>query len=1176
MKKYFFSATLVAALVAASLHAQTNMPSDQDTDWLGNNVLTWSALTGNWSLDLGGVARSATGLDFQSGIIASPAVSTYTINSGGEDGSLTANASGIKLAADTSANPFEVIINAPVTVAAAGINVATGNTLTVNGSLDFNAGGSNTTFSGGGMVKINGNLNRKTTLTDTRLVVAEGTTGSFTFGTAGLSTHDINWFFINDGTVTFAGVDTPADTAPGIAVRRFDGVRNDAKLVFDCSVGASNQNFSASDRGKITFNKDTRLNTISASGGTVEFNSTAYLTGQDADGNINNGGTLRIANTSTVTIDNPKTGGRNFRVGATDASTVGTLIVDGTFKVASEALGVVNLLVYDGSTLEGNGIVHFPNKALNSGATLAGNLTFDCYVAGSAGIHLKGNLTFNGGLSAQGNNSGTGATYHFGLDKATGTNNVMIVNSGIAWTTNVNTYNTINLADKWEFGDPDDAEFATLLFDLTKNTDTITSPNTFARNTSANGWIKINGKTEAELITATTIDAPLGLRIYFDDGNGKYGTRGFWLEGAKIFIPRLEVAPGSREALLGGESVIFEVSTNDVWHVAEVDDPAGMLANGAAILAAEGEGDGSIAAVVTANGTGVSRTASITVGSEGGLSETVTVTQRGEGYLALDKEGGTIFISPEGGGVEIAVESNVAWTVDTASFPAGMIVSQSASGGSGPGTFTVDFGLNGGSTDRGGTITVNDGGSLSKSVAIAQEAPVLEATLDGKDATVEGKEVLVAGETFTLAVNANVEWSAVASAGWIAISPATATGADGNATVSVTVGGNGGAHREGSIEIESAGGSVALRVPVVQGVPRLAITPKAPLPDISAAAGTYAVEIDSNLDWSLGGSFVGSQGLTLLERSGTGGKTVSFTVTANNTGKDRFGFIQASGGTGSESRTARFDFTQAPAPLVQRHPYSVYETRVTARTSAIREMNARVNRAGGGTLNVPVHFRAPVTKTYTLLMGYEGEMERAGEDYVNKGYGRMWAAGEHSLELTGEILALNGQDARGKSSLVGARGVNIPESGMHRTVRNDGANPPELTGEALVFDGVATVDPKNGNRIAGSAGFVHGEGFRPHACALANCRLPGTKSRQGDPGDLAAHAAQLIPGVYYPQGVVVDASAAPGAGEDSPAHFLGTYTTRYNKKLADDAARLGSPKAAIDADLARRRVSPRP
>jgi len=217
-----------------------------------------------------------------------------------------------------------------------------------------------------------------------------------------------------------------------------------------------------------------------------------------------------------------------------------------------------------------------------------------------------------------------------------------------------------------------------------------------------------------------------------------------------------------------------------------------------------------------------------------------------------------------------------------------------------------------------------------------------------------------------------------------------------------------------------------------------------------------------------------------------------------------------------------------PAP-VDAPTFDVYETKVTARTSTVKEMNVKV---AGKT--VPVHYRAPVSKTYTIVMASDGGVDVRSDGYTATGHGRMWTAGSGTaFTLGSERLAMGGSKPDASPSPIGAKGQHIPVESEYYA---KGASEPLLR-----FTGLATVDWKN-ERLASSVGIVRGQDMTPLPCATKDCTTREANQGAGLEGQT------LLGGIYYPQPCYME-----GTEEPEPAHFHGTYATRYNATLSTKA-----------------------
>jgi len=348
---------------------------------------------------------------------------------------------------------------------------------------------------------------------------------------------------------------------------------------------------------------------------------------------------------------------------------------------------------------------------------------------------------------------------------------------------------------------------------------------------------------------------------------------------------------------------------------------------------------------------------------------------------------------------------------------------------------------------------------------------------------------------------------------------------------------------------------------------------------------TFTVKVDSNVMWNAGSSDRGwlrITGTTRGELNSNGAinntnaaenpaeREVETTVTVEvleNGGAPRSGWLTFSREGGG--LTTIVTVHQSGADLAQRSKYTVYETRLTARTSTLRELKVNVrgalNANGTTYANQPrtITFRAPVSKGYTILMAYDND---AGGEYATKGIGRMWANRETVWRLAGENLRLGGRDANGDASFMGAKGLQIPESGYYRLVDGDGNE----TSTAVHFEGLATRDARVW-RLASSLGTVYGENFRPFERDARGNDLGEQGRVKGDEG-FGENGG--IPGVYYPQAVLEDATAAAGSEEAAAAHFFGTYTTRLNAARTKDLADANLTDTAGFTALAERLMGP--
>jgi len=188
---------------------------------------------------------------------------------------------------------------------------------------------------------------------------------------------------------------------------------------------------------------------------------------------------------------------------------------------------------------------------------------------------------------------------------------------------------------------------------------------------------------------------------------------------------------------------------------------------------------------------------------------------------------------------------------------------------------------------------------------------------------------------------------------------------------------------------------------------------------------------------------------------------------------------------------------------------------------------------------------------YTILMAFN---ERAGVNYTNVGYGRMWSSSkeEEAFEFGGQWMTLSGQATdEEKLARIGAKGMNTPVEVLYH---NDDADAP-----SVMFKGLATFE-KNGECIFSYVGIAQGENFYPARFTkkiaaeqgLDKASKPRAEERvMEDWQPPTGH--DTIATVYYPQPCYVDEENMDSASALKPAHFYGTFTTRFNASLSTKA-----------------------
>jgi len=243
---------------------------------------------------------------------------------------------------------------------------------------------------------------------------------------------------------------------------------------------------------------------------------------------------------------------------------------------------------------------------------------------------------------------------------------------------------------------------------------------------------------------------------------------------------------------------------------------------------------------------------------------------------------------------------------------------------------------------------------------------------------------------------------------------------------------------------------------------------------------------------------------------------------------------------GTPMQSLPVTITTVELPIV----FNVYETKIAARTSVIREMSVRVmdkriidgqrSKTYDRPVNVKIHYRAPVSVNYTIQMAFNDDAAPHAS-YTNTGYGRMWSSSkeEKAYEFGGQWMIMNGQAADEGISPIGVRGLNIPIEALYH---NDDANAPSVT-----FKGLATFE-KDGARIFSYVGIARGENFYPARAT----KTPEAEQGLETDGANGLDGYEMLGNVYYPQPCfeegILDVL--------KPAHFFGTFTTRFNKSLS--------------------------
>jgi len=581
----------------------------------------------------------------------------------------------------------------------------------------------------------------------------------------------------------------------------------------------------------------------------------------------------------------------------------------------------------------------------------------------------------------------------------------------------------------------------------------------------------------------------------------------------------LTISPTYMDASPAAGNFDVTVTANHAWS-ATSDQPWLTISN------ATGTGGiGSFKASYTAH-TSVSmyRSATITVASTaasgGNTTRLISVWQ----YM------NSISVTPTGnqnvgtasGSIPVTVKSNIPWTA-TSDATGWLTVSKSGGGAYGTTSaaddFTINYTANPTTSMRKGTVTVT-GNASTRTITVTQ-APVGTRVIRISSGSSLAFGTVVGRQTVTGYFDINNDGNSDLEVNSIEYPPYFVGDWSGGAIAAgkfkrVTV------YFKPMAE-QSYGGTITIKSNSTNGTGTDTLnasgTCVAPTLSVSLSGrrvpmsnGTYPVAVVSNIPWT---ASVDSPWLRITSgTSGSNNATIQCYVSTSRDGVPRTGRVTIQG-TGLYSDMSA-TFTIAQGGMAKRYQRSVHETKVTAKTSALKEM--KVKGAGA-----KIHYRVPVTKKYTILMAYTGNWK---EPYANSGTGRMWAADKQkAIKFGGDDWLLKGLTAEEQAGFIGKKGQNIPEEGRYYNAADPDA-------PALSFTGLATMDYY---WFSGSTGIVYGENFAPAPCANHPAAEQG-EWEYGSGGGVPA-------GIYYPQ---LHLDEAP-----PPAHFHGTYTTRYNAKKSD-------------------------
>ena len=231
--------------------------------------------------------------------------------------------------------------------------------------------------------------------------------------------------------------------------------------------------------------------------------------------------------------------------------------------------------------------------------------------------------------------------------------------------------------------------------------------------------------------------------------------------------PKVEVSESEITSEAAGETYELTVTSNVAW-TAQIENKASWVT----VKPASGDaGETAVKVTVKKNNSDQPRETSVSFVGESSTA-TVAVKQFGKDVVTLDKN--AYEATPAGGSDAVKVTANTDWTATSS---ADWVTVAPATGAAGEATATVTVAANATAQAREAKVTFNAGDAKAE-YTISQEG--LNVTLSKSSVSDAGE-----GKTETVNVTANASWTAVSSADWVTVAPAT--GAAGVTEVAVTV-----------------------------------------------------------------------------------------------------------------------------------------------------------------------------------------------------------------------------------------------------------------------------------------------------------------------------------------------------------------------------------------------------
>jgi len=247
--------------------------------------------------------------------------------------------------------------------------------------------------------------------------------------------------------------------------------------------------------------------------------------------------------------------------------------------------------------------------------------------------------------------------------------------------------------------------------------------------------------------------------------------------------------------------------------------------------------------------------------------------------------------------------------------------------------------------------------------------------------------------------------------------------------------------------------------------------------------------------------------------------------------------------------------TPPPPPPSQPMPYDVYETKISVKTSTIKEMKVNLPSIG----KLPFHYRAPVNKSYTLVMAYDGG---GNGDYTKTGHGRMWSKdkNENAFTFGGHWHYTNHWNTSGTVSPIGNKSQNIPMNYIFYNAARPGD-------PWIYLDGLATID-KNG-RYSPVSGVAYADYIYPVRCPNCSDAEQGLANIKAGTTYTTAQIRNQVENKNWLTDYPYFYECLMPAGSDTwvlcDAHFYGTFTMRHHAPMSKTVhATFESAKQAVN------------